>query len=360
MKYLFLFFFPALLIASGCNRQPKTLAQPPAFSMSDTMLARCSFALAQELEVKADLRLFGKVVADNNRQAQVYPVMGGVVMVISAELGDMVQQGQILASVRSTDVADYQKQYLDAKSDLALAQKNMQVAQDLFAGKISSEKDVISARRELEQAQGAMVRIQEVYNIYKLGKGSVYNIAAPISGFIVSKNINRNEQLRTDDPNIVFSIAQIDEVWVLANVNESDIAKVQTGQDAEVQTVSYPDKKYYGKVDKIFNAIDPQTRAMKVRIRIPNTDLALKPDMSATVNLHFSEERKMTAVPSSAVIFDNSRNYVIVYKNRRKIESRPVEIYRQLRKISYVENGLAPGEKIIDRGALMIHDALND
>ena len=355
-----LFALAGFFVLPACKHQPKQEELATTFSMSDTMMARCRFTAADEQQVRAELKLFGKVSAENNRQAQLHPAVGGVVIKINAEVGDAVKQGEVLATVRSSDVAQYQKDFLDAQSDLAVAEKNVQVAQDLYAGKINSEKDVLAARQELKKARAALSRIEEIYHIYSLSAGSIYNITAPITGFIVSRSINRNEQIRVEDETPVFAIAQIDEVWVLANVNESDIAKVHEGVEADIQTISYPDRTYKGKVDKIFNVIDPATRAMKIRVAISNEDLSLKPDMNATVTLHFNEDKRMVAVPSSAVIFDNSRYYVMVFKSRTNIETRPVEIYRQLGATAYIQAGLADKEKVISQNGLMIYDALND
>lgn len=328
--------------------------------MSDTMMSKCAFSPAIKEPVKYELRLFGKIVADNNKQAQVYPVVGGVVLKINVELGDYVQQGQVLATVRSSEVAEFQKEKLDAMGNLAMAEKNLKVSRELYEGKLTSEKDVLAAEKEYEKAKAALNRINEVYSIYSLGNGSVYNITAPISGFIVSKDINQNEQLRADKTDMVFAIAQIDDVWVLANVNESDISKIKPGIDADILTVSYPDRLFNGKVDKIFNAIDPQTKAMKVRVKIHNPDFLLKPEMNAVVNLRFTEDKQMVAVPSGSVIFDKSKAFVMVFKSRSDIETRQVEVYRQLNDITYLSSGIKENESVISKNGLMIYDALND
>jgi membrane fusion protein, heavy metal efflux system len=348
------------LFFSCSDHNPATNFTGIVFSMSDTMMARCEFSSVKMEDVKNELKLFGKVTADNSRKANVYPIMSGNVVSITVELGDYVKQGQVLATIRSTEVADFQRQHLDAKADVAMAEKNLQVAKDLYAGKINSERDVNAAEKELEKARAELSRIQEVYKIYHLQEGSLYTITAPISGFIVHKDITHNEQLRSDMADIIFSIAQIDEVWVLANVNESDISNVAVGYDTEVRTISYPDKVFKGKIDRIFNAIDPATKAMKILIRIQNPGLLLKPEMNATVHVKYAENKKMLAIPSSAVIFDKSKNWVMVFKDRNNIDTRQIEIYRELGDITYVTYGLTAEEKIVSRNALMIYDALND
>lgn len=358
--FIGILFILSLALQTACTHTPPDGQLGVAFSMSDTMMARCEFSKVAKKGVRNELRLFGKIAADNSKQAHVYPIMSGNVMSISVELGDFVKQGQVLAVVRSGEVADLQRQLLDARADVALAEKNLQVARELFAGKINSEKDVTAGERESEKAKAELNRINEVYHIYNLKEGSVYSITAPMSGFIVFKDITTNEQLRSDKSDPIFSIAQIDDVWVLANVNESDIGKVATGFEAEVKTISYPDQIFYGKVDRIFNAIDPATKAMKILVKIPNPGLRLKPEMNATVTLHYAEDKELIAVPSSAVIFDKNKYWVMVFIDRNNIETRQVDVYRQLGDLTYITSGLKEGENLISKNGLMIYDALND
>jgi cobalt-zinc-cadmium efflux system membrane fusion protein len=360
MKYITLILLSVLIALTSCSNQQEDTKEVTAFSMSDTMMAKCQFYKAGFQKVRNELRLFGKIEPDNNKLAQVYSIVGGNVMKINVELGDYVTKGQVLAVVRSGEVAEFQKEKLNAKSDVALEEKNLQVAKDMYAGRLATEKDVLAAERELEKAKAEMSRINEIYGIYNLQAGSVFNITAPISGFIVQKDINQNEQLRADNSSVLFSIAEINEVWAMANVNESDISKVQINYDAEVTTLSFPDDKYLGKIDKIFNAIDPETKAMKVRVRIPNASLKLKPEMNATVIVRYTENSELIAVPASSVIFDKSKEWVMVFKDRSNIETRRVHVYSQVGDIAYIKSGLRSGEKVISKNGILIYDALND
>ncbi|MBL7930532.1 MAG: efflux RND transporter periplasmic adaptor subunit, partial [Bacteroidia bacterium] len=216
---------------SACKQKPEK-EENTSFVLSDTMFRRCEFTKVRMEDVKSQLKFFGKVEADNNKMAHVYPVTGGIVAKVDIELGDYVKEGQLLAIVRSSEVADFQRQLLDARSNVAIAEKNLQVARDLFAGKLNSEKDVLAAEKELEKSKAELNRISEVYSIYHLKEGSEYRITAPMSGFIIKKDITQNEELRSDRAEEVFTIAQINEVWVLANVNESNISKVELGYEA--------------------------------------------------------------------------------------------------------------------------------
>jgi membrane fusion protein, heavy metal efflux system len=349
-----------LAVLMACQNTVQVDENMTAFTLSDTMLERVEFHQVQLEVVKNQLRLFGKITAENSKLAQVYPIVGGVVTSIPVELGDYVKQGQVMATIRSSEVAEFEKQKLDANNNVAMAEKNLQVARDLYSGKLASEKDVTAAERELDKARAEQIRINEVFSIYKLQPGSIYMVTAPISGFIISKKINQNEQLRADNAEPLFSIAEINTVWALANVNESDIAKIEVGFDAEVETLSFPDQRYTGKIDRIFNAIDPDTKSMKVRVSLPNEDLRLKPEMHCTVTVKYKENKRLVVIPSSAIIFDKSKHWVMVYKDRNNIETRRVDVYRNLGNSTYINAGLEEGETVISNNGLLIYDALND
>jgi cobalt-zinc-cadmium efflux system membrane fusion protein len=359
VRYVFLGILLTGILSSSCKKE-NIASNQVSFRMSDTMMKRCEFHVVKQEPVKSELKLFGKITADNNRLAHVYPIVGGSVLKINVELGDYVQQGQVLAVVRSSEVADFQRQRLEAYANISLAEKNLQVTRDLYQGKLSSDREVNAAQKELEKAKAELNRINEVYSIYGLGSGSIYSITAPMSGFIVQKDINQNELLRSDKSDVLFTIAQIDEIWVLGNVNESNIAKVQVDTKALVNTLSYPDKIFEGKVDKVFNALDPETKAMKVLVKIKNTDLLLKPEMSATITLMIDENKVLPAIPASALIFDKNKNWVMVFKDRNNVETRQIDVFKQTGDIVYVLKGLQAGEKIISKEGLLIYDALND
>ena len=207
-----------MVIISACGKTPKP-ATEQQFELSDTMLERTRFATAHTVKLRNELKMFGKIKADNNKLVEIVPVVGGYVTAVNVELGDYVEKGQTLAIIRSGEVAEYEREKLSAQSDVLLAEKNLQVARDLFNSKLTSEKDVIAAQKELEKAQAELKRITEVFSIYSLSNNAEYYVKAPISGFVVEKSINRDMQLRNDRSENIFDIAQIDEVWAVANVN---------------------------------------------------------------------------------------------------------------------------------------------
>lgn len=346
---------------SACQQKPVDEdAQVEKFVLSETMLSTTEIDIAAMLPVKSEILLTGKVVPDGNKLIEVFPLVGGSVQDVKVELGDYVQKGKVLAVIKSSEIAGFEQQLIDAQSNLLLAQKNLNVAEDLFESKLNSERDRLFAQKEVEKAQAEFNRINEVFKIYSIGKQSDYIVKAPISGFVTEKNINRDMQLRSDKADNIFTISQIDEVWVMANVYESDIARMKEGYKAEVTTLSYPDKVFTGKIDRIFNIIDPATKTMKVRIKLDNRDYSLKPEMNATVRILYEEKREMLAVPNRAIIFDKSKNYVMVFKDRFNLETREVEVFKTLGNLAFISGGLHEGESVVSKNQLLIYDALND
>ncbi len=348
-----------ILMLSCTKKAPETEGKVQ-FELTNTMLSTTKFAHVELKQLKSESDFYGKISADNNKLIEIYPAVGGNVVKVYVELGDYVHKGQLLATIRSTQVAGYEKDLSDAQNDVVVAKNNLKASQEMYDGKLNTERDVLTAKSELTKAQSQLSRVKETYRIYSLKPGAIYEVRSPLTGFILEKNINQDMLLRDDHTNNIFDVAEIDEVWAIANVSESDIENVVMGSDAAVSTISYPDKIFHGVVDKIYNFIDPETKAMKVRIRLKNPDFLLKPEMKATIKLSHEDTQKMLAVPTSAVIFDKSKYFVMVYKDRKHIETRKIDVFRQVDDVTYINAGVAAGEQVITQNQLVIYDALND
>lgn len=348
-----------LLQVSACKPKNVPTVNKSTFVLSDKMLASTKTEKATVQPLQNELNLYGKITADNNKLIEVYPVVGGSVTHVYVELGDYVEKGKLLATIRSIEVAGFEKDYEDAQNDVLVAKNNLKVSKELFDGKLAAERDVIEAKSQLDKAQSQLQRISETYKIYNIKGGAIFEVRSPISGFVIQKNINEGMLLRNDKSDNIFDIAQIDEVWALANVSESDINQVKLGVDATVNTISYPDTKFIGKVDKIYNVIDQDTKAMKVRIKLANKSYLLKPEMRATIVLRYTEDKQMIAIPAKAIVFENNKNYVVIFKDRNNIETRQVEVYRQVGGTTFIANGLKPGEQVITENQLLIYESLN-
>lgn len=356
--YLSIYLLVSIFLAS-CNHPPEEDIVRN-FEFTDTMLSRISLDTVRIEQVSAELKLSGKVTPEDNKVASIFPIVAGHVTRVNVALGDHVEKGDVLAVIRSTDIADFEKQRRDSETGLLLAKQNLRSAQELYESKLNTERDVAAAQKAVDDAYAELDRINEVFHIYHVNKGSYYNVIAPIGGFITEKRLNADMQLPQGVNESIFSIAQIDNVYITANVYETDISKISLNTPAEVTVLGYPQQPYHGKIDKIMNILDPDTKTLKVRIRLPNSDYMLKPEMAATVHLRYHEPHQLPAVPAEAVVFDKSKNYVVVFHSRDSVETRLVELFSTAGPKAYVSAGLRPGEKVIVKNALLVYDAIND
>lgn len=330
------------------------------FKLSETIAKGKVLATAESKSVQTEIALTGKITFNEDKVARVFPLAGGFVKQLFVELGDRVQKGQVLAIIRSPEIAGFNSEGIEAEAELRKAEKNAQVAEELYKTGDISEVELINARKDLESAKAEQLRIKEVLDMYGAGKESVYPIKSPVSGVIVQKNIALSMELRTEDISPVFLIGDLENVWVMANIYESDIRHIKEGFEAEITTISYPDKVFTGKIDKIFNLMDPESKTVKARVVLPNNGYQLKPEMFARVLIRYTEPVKRVAIPSHSVIFDKSRYFVMIYISDDKIETREVTIYKENQNITYIESGLKEGEQIMTKYQLLVYDALND
>jgi membrane fusion protein, heavy metal efflux system len=362
MKKIFLPIWFCIIAGLLVECKSKSNVDPPTpkFSISDTFKRYIAIDTVKEQQVVSKLSLTGKVTFDENEVVRIYPFVGGKIQSLEVELGDFVHKGQTLAVIRSFETADFANQLVMAESNLNVAKKNTEAAAGAYNTGLISEKDYIVSQNDLRKAQSELERIKNVVNLIGEESGKNYTVRAPEAGYIVEKNVNKKMEFRSDNQTNLFTIANLDKVYVIANVFESDINIVKEGYKVNITTISYPDKIFTGKIDKIYNVIDPETKVMKVRIKLDNPEVLLKPEMFANIEVTYPENKTMKYIPSSAVIFDKNTHFVVVYHDSKNLENRQIHIYKSTGNITYITDGLKDGETIISKKALLVYDELND
>ena len=349
----------ALLLS--CSKQEEVKPEETkGFELSNTMLKSTTFAKVEKKFIEDEYSFYGKISADKNKYIDIFPLVGGNVLSVNVELGDYVTKGQVLATIRSTELAEVQKDVSDSKTNLIVAENNLRVAKEMYAGKLNTEKDVLEAEGEVKKAKDALRRSNDVSTVYNVKKGNIYSVISPINGYIVHKDINKDMELRSDRSENIFDVANTQNVWAIMNVNEADIDKITLGMKAQVSTLSYPDKVFYGQIDKIFKIIDPDTNAMQARVVLDNSQGLLIPDSKATIKVSKAENTTALAIPSKAVIFDDNRYFAVVYKSQTDIKVKELKILKQNSETTYVSEGLSEGESVVTNNQLFIYRALNN
>lgn len=306
------------------------------------------------------LTLTGKVSFNEDNVVKIYPMVSGNVQDIKVALGDYVQAGQTLAVIKSSEMAGFSNDLVNAETNLRVAKKNLDATQDMFTSGLASQKDLLAAEAAHEQAKSELARINRVLKINGGNTQGEYVVKAPISGFIVEKFATNNMAIRSDNGGNMFTISDLKNVWVQANVYESNISLIHLGENVDVTTLAYPKKVFKGKVDKMLNVLDPNNKVMKVRVVLANQDYMLKPEMFASVTLTNRENKENIAIPTSALIFDHSQYYVLVYHSKSDVRITPVKFINTVGDKTFISSGVDKGDKIIASQALLIYGSLNN
>lgn len=355
--------FAAIFLMSACKEKPQENKTKSEVCISDSLARLIRIDTVKTSNVKDELNLSGEVSFNDNRVVKVFPFASGQVLEVKVSLGDKVVKGQTLAIIRSADVAGSYTDLAVSQSDLSIAKRQLEQAEYLYKSGISSERDYTEAKENYNKALSSSRKIKAQIAINGKGGTAVngtYMIKAPESGFVVEKNVSSGSFIRQDNGASLFTISDMRDVWVWANVFESDISKVKPGYSARITTLAYPGKVFQGKVDEVSSVLDPDNKVMKVKIVLPNPGLLLKPEMFTSVLITNNEPSKAVAIPSDAVIFDSSKNYVVVYNDKCHMHIREVNIIKSVEGVSYVGAGLKPGELVISKNQILLYNALSE
>lgn len=316
-------------------------------------------ATAGPARIKVALQLQGEVRLNEDRTVQVVPRLMGLVESVSANAGDRVRRGQVLAVLSSQSLADQRSELLAAQKRLALARTTFEREKALWEGKISAEQDYLQARAALQEAEiteqsarQKLAALGAVASSSPSASGNLtrYEIRAPIDGVVTDKKISVGEVVK-EDANI-FVVADLSTVWVEMTVYAKDLNVVRVGQAAVVKATSF-EAQATGKLSYVGNLVGEQTRAAKARIVLPNPKGVWRPGLPVNVELTAEEVEVPLAIATEAV--QTLRDWTVVFgRYGQQFEARPLELGRSDGKMTEVLGGLQPGERYAAKNSFLI------
>ncbi|MBA4198894.1 MAG: efflux RND transporter periplasmic adaptor subunit [Chitinophaga sp.] len=352
--------FLALICFTSCKTEKNKQEGKSAYIIPDSLLKTLKIDTVRKTQLINDITLTGSVDFDQDHQVNIYPLVSGNIQDIKVQLGDHVQAGQTLAIIKSSEMAGYSNNLIIAETNVTTTKKQLDAQKDLFASGLASQLDVINAQANYDQALAQLEMIKRILKINGNNTQGDYIVKAPISGFIVQKNVTNNTSIRADNGTNIFTISDLKKVWIQANVYEANISKIHVGEKVSVTTVSYPDRIFTGTVDKIVNVLDPSSKVMKVRVVLNNEDYALKPQMYANIIVIQKTNTDAISVPLNSVIFDHSQYFVLSYRGSGKAEITPVEVLSKNNDKIYLAKGVKEGDLIIASNTFQMYDQLNN
>lgn len=301
-----------------------------------------------------------RVTIDDRRAAKVGAPLAGRVVSVDVELGQTVKKGQPLFSVASADVASLRADLAKAKVELEAAKNNAARVQAMVDAKALAEKEGIAAQDALKEAQVAFDLAQQKLAAAHVDgeNASEFTVTAPRAGVVVLKNVLPAQTVSADAGEPLMEIADLDSVWVVADVFEADADGIDVGTVAKVTTPSLPDSTFDATVEMVSSVVDPERHAIPVRLKLTNAGHPLKPNVYALVRFRIPPALGVSEVDASALVSDGATQYVYVRGDdgafrRREVVAGPV----RGGKVAILE-GLKNGETIVAEGALLLDNQI--
>ncbi|HWH49915.1 MAG TPA: efflux RND transporter periplasmic adaptor subunit [Gemmatimonadaceae bacterium] len=370
-----LFIACAAMFAAACSHDSAATPAdtsnayaPRNVSITPEQRQRIHLITVQQVTYRPVVEATGNVAFNGDRSTQVLSPVSGPATRVLVSPGAVVTRGQPLANVSSPDfaaaVADYRKAqtaYRNAKRiadrDSALFKNDALARGDLE----QAQADLSSAGADVDAAVESMRALgvdQTQIDAVREGRTSAIAaiIRSPIDGTVVEKLISDGQLLQAGSTPC-FTIADLSTMWVLANVYANDLPEVAVGQPADVIT-DVRRAPVPGKVDYIASLADPGTKAVTVRILVPNNNQILRRDMFVRVQIKSSQEHRGLLVPVSSVMRDDqSLPYVFVAAGNNTFARRRIDLGSRVGDQYEVTSGIAAGDQVVTEGALFLEFA---
>jgi cobalt-zinc-cadmium efflux system membrane fusion protein len=299
-----------------------------------------------------ELTVTGVVNPDVSRSVPAVSLASGRVVDIKARLGDTVEKGQLLLKVRSADISGAFSEYRQAVADYTLAKAQLERAKVLYEKGAVAQKDLEVA---VDVENKAMVtRENTIEKLRVLGvtdldhpPSGIVDIFAPISGVIIEQNVTSGAGVKTLDnsPNL-FTIANLDYVWIICDVYENDLSFVRLGDHADVRLNAYPDRVFKGRVSNIGPILDPSIRAAKVRLEVENPGF-MRVGMFVSATFYGQQKETRAVVPATAILHLHDRDWVYVPSGKAGFRRVEVVGGKVLAGKMQEVTGIEPGQQVV-------------
>ena len=337
-----------------------------------------ALAVAREYMSTPELNVTGVVDKDVSRQVPVPSLTSGRVTEIDARVGDEVKKGQLLFKVRSTDIAgalsDYRKAVKNEQSaveNVQLSEKNERFAkvqlersQLLYEKGATAKSDleiklnaedaaqtaVVNSGIALENARVDVHTTKERLDLFEADANAstgIVDVRAPVTGIITDQQITNGAGVQALTPPNPFTISDLSHIWILCDVYENDIAKVQVGEYAKIRANAYPDRVFAARISNINAILDPNLHTTKVRLEMDNPGI-FRLGMFVTATFQGMREEKRASVPATAILHLHDRQWVYVPTVDGSFRRVEVVVGNTLpENMQEIISGIQPGEKVV-------------
>jgi cobalt-zinc-cadmium efflux system membrane fusion protein len=370
----------ALFALTGCKQEQKTADVPAPkvqgeeVTLADDAPQETSLSVeTAEPRKLAITHLTGRLYWNEDATVRIFTPVAGRVQDVLGDVGQSVPVGMPLARIDSPDFGQALADARTAEGNLRLAQTTADRSKELLDHGAAAQKDVENAEAALTSARAERDRAEARLALYGGSDNDsreLYLLRSPLAGVLVEKNINPGQEVRADQMLAnatqlfapLFVVSDPTHLWVQLDVAESDLGSLQPGQTLRIHSRAYPDTVFDGILQKIGDSLDPATRTVQVRGSVANPDKLLKAEMYVTVDVEQeagSVAQAGVEIPSKAIFMKNNQYYLFIQKAPGQYRRQSVRIGVEQDGKVQVFDGVAPGQKVVTEGCLLLQALLD-
>jgi cobalt-zinc-cadmium efflux system membrane fusion protein len=322
----------------------------------------------QSQDLSDMLRVAGQIDFDEQALTRIGASVTGRVTQIQASLGQIVNKGDTLALINSSELSGSQLAYLKARSEKELHRRTVERAKTLFEADVisaaelqrrESEYEIASAETRAAQDQLRVLGVSPK-SIERLGStgtiDSVASVMATIKGVVVERKIAAGQVVQPSD--VLFAVADLSRVWAVAQVPEQQVGQVKVGQSVSIEVPALGHEKLEGKLIYVGQTVNPETRTVLVRTELDNKSGRLKPSMLASMLIESTPVKRLV-VPITSVVRQEDADHVFVELSANNFRLTAVKLAAEQNGQRVVLEGLKPGMRIVSDGAFHLNNHRN-
>ena len=386
-------FLGSLLVflAVGCNEarveQPEAkgraeqekqqagheVGEPPQLTVPPEALEGQAFqtTVIERRPFRDEIAATATIKPNEYRLVHLSPRIEGRVIEVKAVLGQQVKSGQVLALLDSIELGQKKSEFLQAKTNHDVDNRNYVREEGLFKEQITSEKEFLDAKGRHEKSLAAYRAAHEALRLIGLSEGDIKHIdwstkeqplsyfplVSSLNGTVIERTITLGELISPKDT--AFTIVDLSRVWIILDVYEQNLAAVRVGADVEITVDALPGETFKGTIVYLSDVLNPATRTIDARVEIPNPQRRLRPGMFARAAVILPGRGNDALVaPLDALQQVNDKTMAFVEKNPGTYEVRQVTVGRQSPPYSEIRSGLREGERVVTIGAFYLKSML--
>ena len=298
------------------------------------------------------------------QQASIFPKVNGNIEKIFADIGDRVNQNQILALIDTTIYAQNAKQakanFMQTEANYINAKLNYERNKKLLSQNLIAQQDLDNAKASFDVASAQREATEAAYS-NAITQLNYCKVIAPFSGSITKRMLDPGSYVTSStgsQSSILFTLMNIDRLKTIVNVPERSVPYLKNVKDVVVTADALPNQKFYGRISKISQSIDLATRTMAVEIDIDNSAKTLKPGMFATVQFILEKKSNAPIVPNQVVQNDEKGDFVYLLNADTTVSKKYVKVGIKMDSTFEVLSGLNANDKVVFIGQNLVKDKM--